>query len=178
MKHERKSSHYKQSKNRRIIRIIEASSFIKELSCHFILSSVWCIESIIFREKVRAFLYARSWWLGFEHHTRWYCEANIRQVFIYETKLWEIVSLQFYYWNQSTSYYLLSKHCFKKSFETHWEFLSDLLTLTEHAVFISHFWELNQNHFQRLQKKNNDNVNDFIKEIISWKRSIKWILSF
>ena len=108
-----------QSETRKIIIVIEASCFIEELFCYFVLSSIWCIKSIIFREKVCAFLYTRHWWLGFEHCTRQYSKANIRQVFIYKTKLQKIVSLQFYYWSQSMSHCLLSKCCFKKSFETH-----------------------------------------------------------
>ena len=41
--------------------------------------------------------------------------------------------------SQSMLCCLLSKLCFETSFEVCWEFLSDLLILTEHAVFISHF---------------------------------------
>ena len=91
--------------------------------------------------------------LTLRHHMRWYHEVNIRQVFFYKTELQEIVSLQFYHWSQSTSCCLLSKSCFKTSFEACWEFLSDLLILTEHAVFISHFWELNQNHFSETAER-------------------------
>ena len=57
--------------------------------------------------------------LNLRHHTRQYHKANIRQVFFYKIKLQKIISLQFYHQSQSMLYYLFSKHCFKKSFETH-----------------------------------------------------------
>ena len=65
---------------------------------------------------------------------RQYHEASIRQVFIYKTELQEIVSLQFYYWSQSMLHCLFSKCCFEKSFEAHWEFLSDLLILIRYTI--------------------------------------------
>ena len=50
--------------------------------------------------------------------------------------------------------------------------------MTGQAVFIPHFWGLNRDRFQRLQKGNSDNVGDFIEEVIPRKRSIERILSF
>ena len=55
--------------------------------------------------------------LTLRHHMRQYHEVNIRQVFFYKTELQEIVSLQFYHQSQSTPHCLLSKSCFKTSFE-------------------------------------------------------------
>ena len=112
MKHDRKKQSLQQSENKRIISFIEAPCFIEELPCHFVLSQVCCIESIIFKEKVRAFLYTEPWRFRFEHCTRQYHEASIRQVFIYKTELQEIVCLQYYYQSQSMSHCLFSKHHF------------------------------------------------------------------
>ena len=116
--------------------------------------------------------------LNLKHYTRQYHKANIRQVFFYKIKLQKIISLQFYHQSQSMLYYLFSKHCFKKSFETHWKFLSNLLILTEHAVFISHQLELLLNlliqifdnvlwyDFSRLILKCENNLSD------DWKYSL------
>src|SRR5438034_11572658 len=55
--------------------------------------------------------------LNLRHHMRQYHKMNIRQVFFYKTKLQEIISLQFYHQSQSMLCCLLSKSCFKMSFE-------------------------------------------------------------